>query len=112
MSMKVFLNCQLIDGVSDEVRDGMHILIEYDVIREVSESAISASGADVFDCGGRFLMPGLLDLHFHAYSPTFNIHKLDHMPKPLLVSYAIKHLEDAVQRGFTTIRDPARNYPT
>ncbi len=31
---------------------------------------------------------------------------LDRMPKPLLVSYAIKHLEDAAQRGFTTVRDP------
>jgi len=107
MSAKIFSNCQLFDGVGDDIRDGMNVLVDDEVIREVSESPIVSDCAEVFDCDGRFLMPGLLDLHFHAYSPTFNIRKLDRMPKPLLVSYAIKHLEDAVLRGFTTIRDPA-----
>ena len=106
MSLYVLANCELFDGVNEPVGGGMHVAVEDDCIREVSDRPVALDGATVIDCGGRFLMPGLLDLHFHAYSPTFDMHALDHMPKPLLVGYAIKHLEDAVQRGFTTVRDP------
>ena len=104
--MKIFANGLLFDGVSDELRDGMNVVVEGEVIREVSDGPVKLDGAEVIDLNGRFLMPGLLDLHFHAYSASFDIQHLDRMPKPLLVSYAIKHLEDAAQRGFTTVRDP------
>ena len=104
--MKVFTNCTLFDGVSEETPGGMSVIVEGDRIREVTEGEVKLDGADVIDCGGRFLMPGLIDLHFHAYSASFNMRELDAMPKPLLVSYAVKHLEDSLQRGFTTVRDP------
>lgn len=100
-----FSNCLLFDGVN-EPRPGMHVVVEKGVIKEVSDKPLPSASARVLDCQGRFLMPGLIDLHFHAYSASFDMHKLDRMPKPLLVSYAIKHLEDTAQRGFTTIRDP------
>ena len=104
--MKVFSNCTLFDGVNEETPGGMSVVIEGDRIREVSEGPVQLNGADVIDCDGRFLMPGLIDLHFHAYSASFDMHELDRMPQPLLVSYAVKHLEDALLRGFTTVRDP------
>ena len=63
----------LFDGVSDDIRDGMHIAVEDGTIREVSATPLHFDGADVIDCGGRFLMPGLLDLHFHAYSASFDM---------------------------------------
>ena len=105
MAITLLTNCTLFDGVREETPGGMHVVLEGDRIREVTDQPPSLDGR-VLDCGGRFLMPGLLDLHFHAYSASFNMQELDRMPKPLLVSYAIKHLEDAVQRGFTTVRDP------
>ncbi|MDP6973198.1 MAG: amidohydrolase family protein, partial [Pseudomonadales bacterium] len=104
--MKVYTNCTLFDGVNEETPGGMSVVVEGDRIREVTEGEVKLDGADVIDCGGRFLMPGLIDLHFHAYSASFNMRELDAMPKPLLVSYAVKHLEDSLQRGFTTVRDP------
>jgi imidazolonepropionase-like amidohydrolase len=108
MSITVFENCRLFDGVSELIPAGMHVAVEGDVVREVSDRPIRFREADVarLDCRGHFLMPGLIDLHFHAYSASFDLHALDRMPKPLLVSYAIKHLGDAVRRGFTTVRDP------
>lgn len=105
MSITVFSNCRLFDGVN-EPQPAMHIAIDGAEIKEVSAQPLSHASARYIDCGGRFLMPGLIDLHFHAYSASFDMHKLDRMPKPLLVSYAIKHLEDTAQRGFTTVRDP------
>lgn len=103
--MKVFKNCTLFDGV-DITPGGVSVVVEGDTIREVTDTPVTLAGADVIDCQGLFLMPGLIDLHFHAYSASFDMHELDHMPKPLLVSYATKHLEDALTRGFTTVRDP------
>jgi len=88
----------------------MHIAVEGGLIREVSERPIRLPGASEtvrnLDCSGLFLMPGLIDLHFHAYSASFDMSLLDRMPKSLLVSYAVKHLSDALRRGFTTVRDP------
>ncbi len=104
--MKLLTNAVIFDGESDELIEGGSVLVEGDTIREVSAGTIKAESAEVFDCDGRFLMPGLLDLHFHAYSPTFDMHELDRMPRPLLAAYAFKHLRDALQRGFTTVRDP------
>lgn len=106
MSMKVFRNCRVFDGVNEVVHEGMDVVIEGDVIRELGKSPLKFKDAQEIDCGGRFLMPGLIDLHFHAYSATFDMHALDRMPAPLLVSYANKHLEDALRRGFTSVRDP------
>lgn len=110
MSITVFSNCRVFDGVNDAIPDGMHVVVEGDRICEVSDRPILLPGArdgvKMIDCSGRLLMPGLIDLHFHAYSASFDISLLDRMPKPLLVSYAVKHLEDALKRGFTTVRDP------
>lgn len=104
--VKILKNAVVFDGKSEELLEGASVVIEGERIREVSQGAVSIDDATVIDLGGRFLMPGLLDLHFHAYSISFNMHLLDRMQKPLLVSHSIKLLEGALQRGFTTVRDP------
>ncbi len=57
--------------------------------------------------GGRFLMPGLIDAHFHAYAAQVNLASLDDWPMSLLSQHARTLLEAALQRGFTTVRDAA-----
>ena len=104
--MLILENCLLFDGVSKDLVDGASVVVEGAQIREVREGEIKSASAERLDLAGRFLMPGLIDLHFHAYSPTFDMRELDTMPKPLLVSYAADFLCRALQRGFTTIRDP------
>lgn len=106
MSITILKNALIFDGRNEALIDGGSVVIENDRIREVSEGSVNLANANTIDLGGRFLMPGLLDLHFHAYSISFNMHKLDHMPKALLVSHAIRLMEGALQRGFTTVRDP------
>lgn len=110
MTITIFDNCHVFDGVNEELQGGMHVVVEGEKIVEVSSRpvAVARHGDQTrrIDCTGRYLMPGLIDLHFHAYSASFDMAALDRMPKPLLVSYAIKHLEGALQRGFTTVRDP------
>lgn len=103
----VLTNAVVFDGVNEELLEGASVVVEDERIREVSLGAVSIDGAQIINLEGKFLMPGLLDLHFHAYSITFDMHRLDHMPRSLLVSHSIKLLEGALQRGFTTVRDPA-----
>ena len=50
-----------------EVRGGYELLIDGDTVRELSDKPIKAGGASVIDCGGRTLMPGLIDCHVHLY---------------------------------------------
>ena len=104
--MILLKNATIFDGERDELIENGFVLVEDDTIREVGSGDCSTSVDTEIDCGGRFLMPGLIDNHFHAYSATFDMQWLDRMPKPLLVSYAVKHLNDCLQRGFTTVRDP------
>lgn len=104
--MLKLINARIFDGESETLIDNGSVVIEGERIRELSEGDSRTAADQVLDCGGRFLMPGLLDLHFHVYSPTFDMQTLDRMPKALLVSHASRHLQDALQRGFTTLRDP------
>ncbi|MGH8188213.1 MAG: amidohydrolase family protein, partial [Steroidobacteraceae bacterium] len=102
----VLKNALLFDGDSDKLIENASVVIENGKICEVTTGARTRSTAESIDLRGRFLMPGLLDLHFHAYSVSFDELKLQRMPKALLVSHAVRLLEGALQRGFTTVRDP------
>ena len=102
----VFRNARVWDGHSAEAMEGASVVVENERIREVS-AQVKLADTNVVDCGGRFLMPGLIDAHFHAYSPSFDIFANEHMPPALLASHAAKVLEGTLKRGFTTVRDAA-----
>jgi hypothetical protein len=60
----VFRNLRLFDGTGSALRSGVSVLIEGDKIVDVASGEIKApEGARVIDCGGRTLMPGLIDAH-------------------------------------------------
>jgi imidazolonepropionase-like amidohydrolase len=83
----------------------MHVLVEGGLIAEVSNTPIRTTTADVIDVKGRTLMPGLIDAHVHACTPTFSFFQNDHMPPNLLASHAANILSGMLRRGFTTVRD-------
>jgi len=101
----VLANALMFDGVSDEFADGVSVVVENDRIREIADREPTFQDARRIDCAGRVLMPGLIDAHFHAYTPSFDIIATDKMPQALLVSHAARILEGALSRGFTTVRD-------
>jgi imidazolonepropionase-like amidohydrolase len=101
----ILRNALLFDGVNEPIENA-NVVVEDGIIREVRTGAPPSNAAEIIDMQGRFLMPGLLDLHFHAYSVSFDELALQRMPKPLLVSHANRLLEGALQRGFTSVRDP------
>ncbi|MGH8249861.1 MAG: amidohydrolase family protein [Steroidobacteraceae bacterium] len=101
----VLRNALLFDGDGDSLIENAGVVIENGKICEVTAGAVTRGAAEIIDLKGRFLMPGLLDLHFHAYSVSFDALKLQRMPKALMVSHAVRLLEGALRRGFTTVRD-------
>ncbi len=67
----------VVDGLSDETRTDMTVLLEAGRIREIGSRADVEvpSGADVIDVTGKTLIPGLWDMHAHAnqvqWGPTY-----------------------------------------
>ena len=100
-----FRNMSLLDPRWDEPRSGYEVLIEGPFIKEVSDQPIKSAAAHTIDCGGRTLMPGLIDCHVHIYLVELGIAKLEAMPLTLLTAKATQLLKAMLDRGFTTVRD-------
>ena len=100
-------NALLFDGVSAQLCDGASVLVENGRIKEVADANLASASARTIDLGGRFLMPGLIDAHFHAYAASLDVAQFDRMPLSLLAHHGASLLEGALMRGFTTVRDAA-----
>jgi imidazolonepropionase-like amidohydrolase len=107
MSITIFENCTLFDGLADELRPGTSVAIEGEEIREVSSGKIRLADATVVDLAGRTLMPGLIDAHVHVFSPFINYAKVSDMPHTLMTVHATHRLREIFDRGFTSVRDVA-----
>ncbi|MFO1080509.1 MAG: amidohydrolase family protein [Reyranellaceae bacterium] len=105
MPQILFKNLNLLDPRWDEARGGYEVLVEGETIREVSAAPIKAAGAQVVDCGGRTLMPGLIDCHVHVFLVEVSFFKLESMPLTLLTAKAADLMRGMIDRGFTTVRD-------
>ena len=104
----LFQNVRIFDGKGDSLSAPMNILVRDNTIEKISEDAIPAATVDnltVIAGGGRTLMPGLIDMHWHTMlaRPT---------PVTLLtgdVAYlnliAGAEATATLLRGFTTVRD-------
>ena len=103
--ISVFENCVVFDGVNEELLEGVCVVIEGDLIREVTTESVNIAEAHRIDCVGRILMPGLIDAHIHAYTPTFSFYNNDRMPVSLMANHAAVILEGMLKRGFTSVRD-------
>ena len=105
MTITILENARLFDGVSADCPDGMSVAVEKGTIKEVSDKAIAAPNAQRIDLGGRTLMPGLIDLHIHAYASDVNFQRVDAMGAAHRTAHAVRMLGHALDCGFTTVRD-------
>jgi imidazolonepropionase-like amidohydrolase len=102
----LFQNVRIFDGKSDVLSAPSNVLVRGNVIERISTAPIAAeAGMTVIAGGGRVLMPGLSDMHWHAMlvRPT---------PAALLASdtgytnlLAGAEATATLMRGFTTVRD-------
>jgi imidazolonepropionase-like amidohydrolase len=102
----LFQNVRIFDGRSDTLSASSNVLIRDKKIEKISPAAITADVAQTvaIDGGGRVLMPGLIDMHWHAMMARLT-------PAAALgdVGYnnivAADEAADTLMRGFTTVRD-------
>ncbi|MGE8940450.1 amidohydrolase family protein [Leptospira interrogans] len=105
MTLLHFKNFSMLDPDRDELIGGHELLVEGNQIREVSEKPIKSADADVIDCGGRTLMPGLIDCHVHVFLSEVYLRRLEDMPLTLMTARAAKLMQGMIDRGFTSVRD-------
>ncbi len=106
MSQQIlFKNFELLEPSFGELRGGYQLLVEGDTVRQLSDKPIKSAEAAVIDCGGRILMPGLIDSHVHAIHSEVNVRFMEAMPLTLITARAATRLRAMLDRGFTTVRD-------
>ncbi len=105
MAQLLFRNFRLLEPEIGELQDGHELLIEGETVREASDKPIKIASADVVDCGGRTLMPGLIDSHVHVILSEVNIRFLEAVPLTLMTARAARLMLAMLNRGFTTVRD-------
>jgi imidazolonepropionase-like amidohydrolase len=103
----IFHNALLFNGVSPDLAESATVVVENGRIAEVTRGPVKSEIARHIDLEGRFLMPGLIDAHFHAYGISLDVTKFDQMPPSLLAHHGARMLQDTLMRGFTTVRDAA-----
>ena len=61
-----YINGKILDGDKDmQVKEGMAILTDGEKITGIEKEVPSAADIKVIDLGGRYIMPGLINMHVH-----------------------------------------------
>jgi imidazolonepropionase-like amidohydrolase len=105
MAATIFANAAVLDGTRKERREGYHVLVEDDRIKEVADRPVTCAGAEIIDVAGRTLMPGLIDAHVHVIAVDAALARLAEQPLTLTSLQAARVMEGMLARGFTSIRD-------
>jgi imidazolonepropionase-like amidohydrolase len=103
-SSVLFRRARVFDGSSPDLIPDCDVLVAEGTIQAVGPN-LTASGAEVVDCGGRVLMPGMIDAHVHVYATSLNFEKVMAAPSTYRAHYAATFLRHMLGCGFTTVRD-------
>ena len=74
---------------------GVNVFVQDGVIREISERPAGVED-EVVDCGGRVLMPGLIDAHVHVYAAGLNIVRVAQSPMSYLAHFAAQFMRSSL----------------
>ena len=103
-----FINVRVFDGLSASARSGLTVIVEGNRIKAI-DAANNPPGSnfEIIDGGGRTLMPGLIDNHWHAMMAAMNINELLTADDGYINIVAADQAEKTLMRGFTSVRDMA-----
>ncbi|HEX5320064.1 MAG TPA: amidohydrolase family protein [Stellaceae bacterium] len=107
--MKVLRNARLIDGTGAGPTDGATIVVREDRIAaiETRSHADFPADAEIVDCAGMTVLPGLIDVHDHMANHRYDLAHRWGIDEP----HSTRHLRTAavlrqtLEAGYTTIRD-------
>ena len=104
----LFQNVRVFDGRKAAISAPSNVLVKDGIIARISESPIAVDAnakVRTIAAGGRLLMPGLIDAHWHAFMAATPQMVLMTADPNYLHLLAARQAEATLMRGFTTVRD-------
>ncbi|MBQ2058523.1 MAG: amidohydrolase family protein [Firmicutes bacterium] len=94
------------DGIHDELREGMKILVDGKRIAEIGPKLERPESAELIDLSDATVAPGMIDAHTHMdYFDWHTIREEVYMSSEEMKALAIARCaEKALRRGFTSVR--------
>jgi imidazolonepropionase-like amidohydrolase len=99
---------RLIDGVSDQPRERVTVIVEGDRIKAIESGfRAAAAGDEVIDLSGSTVLPGLMDMHVHLSSEHSRRSEIDNLKKGEAdrAYDSVRFAERTLLAGFTTVRN-------
>lgn len=96
--------------VWDGIKQGFverDLCIEDGLVVDCPTSHGTDGDPDIVDGAGKWVVPGLIDAHFHAYAVSMDGLENERGPLSFTALNGAKRLGAALKRGFTTVRDVA-----
>jgi len=108
MANAILTHATIIDCTGADPRPNGWVVIEDQRIKEIGQGkpGVLPAGAEVIDCHGQTLLPGLIDAHVHMGSsdPDFVEMGRRNYPSTLVIK-SLKVIKETLDQGFTTARD-------
>ena len=107
-AVALFENVRVFDGTNERLSPPTNVLVRGNKIERISTQPIAVDrSADtrVIDGGGRTLMPGLIDVHWHAMLIRPSAAEAISGDVGFNNLLAAQEAKDTLMRGFTTVRD-------
>lgn len=101
----LFTGGRILDAEAGVLRDGLDVLVSGDCIVDVGANIVAPAEATTIDLAGKTLMPGLIDCHVHVVAETLDLWGNMIAPSSLAALRSARVMAEALQRGFTTLRD-------
>ena len=106
--MTLFNNVRVFDGKSTSLSEPTNVLVRGNLIERISQAPIAvdrSATTRIIDGGGRTLMPGLTDAHWHATMVRLTPAMMLGSDVGYSTLIAGAEATATLMRGFTTIRD-------
>ncbi|MEM9135004.1 MAG: amidohydrolase family protein [Actinomycetota bacterium] len=101
----VIRNGNVVDPQAGEVVGERTVVVDGDVIAEVTTEPFRGEADIEIDARGRFVLPGFIDAHVHHTFPTMDFARLSRLSMTELSIAMAQCSEAMLRRGFTTVRD-------
>lgn len=104
----IIKNCNIIDGINDELLNEHYIVIDEDEIIDIGVGDFEVLSTDkVIDGKEGYILPGLIDAHVHLVwdGSSDPLPIIEQMENDEVTLRAYKHSLDYLKLGITTVRD-------
>jgi imidazolonepropionase-like amidohydrolase len=108
MRATILFNATILNGTGSEPRPDGWVVVEDERIKEVGYACLGMRpmSANMIDCRGLTLLPGLIDGHVHIGAVEADLAEQQRrLPTSTLVIRTLKVLKETLDQGFTTVRD-------